>query len=360
MRDKILIVDGIETERAELVRMLEQDYGILEAGDGELALKLIEKHNEELAAVLIKLMIPKVEGLKVVESMHVNKWIEKVPVLIIDKASTTALYEKCYEMGVWDFLHKPFEKSFIRHRVVAAADSFQQRQELQKKVIAQTQTMKKQYQVIQKQSKDIEKSKLDMMDVFGAVAEYRNAENTNHIRHVKAITQLLAEQVMKSYPEYGLDARKIQMIVAVSALHDIGKIAIPDHILLKPGKLTDEEMELMRSHTTKGCEILNTIQETWSEEHAKFATEVCRYHHERYDGNGYPDGLQEDDIPISAQIVALADVYDALISDRVYKKAYTKDQAYHMIVVGECGVFSQKLLGCFRDVKDEVEKVVSQ
>ncbi len=360
MRDKILIVDGIEAERKELLHMLEQDYGVLEAGDGEQALELIGKHVEELAVVLLKLMIPKVDGLKVLESMTANKWMEKMPVLIIDKAGTTAIGDKCFEMGVADFIRKPFETTMVRHRVNNTVQGFQQKQELQQKVIAQNKTMKQQYQMIQKQSKDLEKSKLDMMDIFGAVAEYRNAENTDHIRHVKAITQLLAEQLMKNYPEYGLDARRIQIIVAVSALHDIGKIAIPDHILLKPAKLTEEEMEVMRSHTTKGCEILNSIQGTWSEEHAKIAAEVCRSHHERYDGNGYPDGLKGDEIPIAAQIVSLADVYDALVSERVYKKAYPKDQAYHMIIVGECGVFLPQLLDCFRDVKDQIEEIVSQ
>ncbi len=360
MRDKILIVDGIEAERSELRQMLEQDYGILEAADGESALAVIEKRCEELAVVLLKLMIPKVDGLKVLESMNTNKWIEKVPVLVIDKAGTVALGEKCFELGVSDFIRKPFETMLVRHRVNNTAQSFQQRQEFQQKVLAQTKTVKQQYQMIQKQSKDLEKSKLDMMDVFGAVAEYRNAENTDHIRHVKAITQLLAEQMMEDFPEYGLDAHKIQIIVAVSALHDIGKIAIPDNILLKPAKLTEEEFEMMRSHTTKGCEILDTIQGTWSEEHAKIAAEVCRSHHERFDGNGYPDGLVGDEIPISAQIVSLADVYDALVSDRVYKKAYPKDQAYHMIIVGECGVFSPKLLECFHDLKDKIEEVVSQ
>jgi putative two-component system response regulator len=145
------------------------------------------------------------------------------------------------------------------------------------------------------------------------------------------------------------------MIVSTSSLHDVGKISIPDNVLLKPGKLTQEEYEYMKSHTTRGSEILSEFKDIWDDEYRKTSYEICRYHHERYDGRGYPDGLKGDEIPISAQIVSIADVYDALVSERVYKSAYTKDEAFHMIVTGECGVFSPKLLECFRNVKKDFE-----
>lgn len=359
MRDKVLIVDGVEADRESLVQMLAKDYIILEAADGELALESIDICSDDLAAVLLKLAIPKVDGIKVLEAMNEKKLIGKVPVMIIGAAGSDDVEEQCFSLGVFDFIRKPFNEQLLRHRVKNAAQLFQQQMNLQDKVVLQNKAVRKQYQMLQKQNKEIEKSKLNMMDVFGAVAEYRNAEKTDHISHVKEITRILAEEMMKLYPEYDLDDHKIQVIVAVSALHDIGKIAIRESILLKPGKLTEEEFEFMRSHTTKGCEILNSIRGTWSEEYDQTAMEVCRSHHERFDGQGYPDGLKGEEIPISAQLVSLADVYDALVSDRVYKKAYSKEQAYHMITVGECGVFSPKLIDCFHNTRAKIEEAVS-
>jgi putative two-component system response regulator len=185
-------------------------------------------------------------------------------------------------------------------------------------------------------------------------------ESGEHIQRVKGYTEILANEMMKSYPEYGLTAKKIEVIVSASALHDIGKIAIPDNILMKPGKLTNEEYEFMKSHTLRGCEILNNIKGAWDQEYGKYSYEICRYHHERFDGRGYPDGLEGDQIPISAQLVSIADVYDALVNERVYKDAFPKDKAFQMITQGECGVFSPKLLEAFRKVRKEFESLVPE
>ncbi len=359
MRDKVLIADGMAADRMSLVQMLEQDHKILEAVDGEQALELINQYSEELSMVLLKLMLPKVDGIRILGVMNEKKLIGKVPVMIIGAAGNEVVEERCFSLGVFDFIRKPFNERLVRHRVASATNLFQQQKSLQEKVEAQNKTVRKQYQLLQRQTKELEKSKLDMMDVFGAVAEYRNAENTSHIWHVKEITKILATEMMKECPEYELDEHKIRVIVAVSALHDIGKISIPEHILLKPGKVTEEEYELLKSHTTKGCEILDSMRGNWSEEYAKIAAEVCRSHHERYDGKGYPDGLAGENIPLSAQMVSLADVYDALISDRCYKRAYSKEKAYHMITVGECGVFSPKLMDCFHNVREQIEAAVA-
>lgn len=182
-------------------------------------------------------------------------------------------------------------------------------------------------------------------------------ESGQHIERVKGYTKLLAEQLMKDYPEYGLTSDKVSVITSASALHDIGKIAIPDAILMKPGKLTQEEFEYMKSHTTKGGEILNSIKNVWDEEYGKVSYEICRHHHERYDGRGYPDGLKGEQIPLSAQIVSIADVYDALVNERVYKSAFPKEKAFQMIVTGECGVFSPKLLDCFWNARRAFERL---
>ncbi len=185
-------------------------------------------------------------------------------------------------------------------------------------------------------------------------------ESGQHIKRVKGFTKLLAERLMKDYPEYGLDKKKIEVIVAASSLHDIGKIAIPDNILLKPARLTVEEFECIKSHTTKGCDILDCIEGIWEDDYRKVSYEICRHHHERYDGKGYPDGLKGDEIPISAQIVSVADVYDALVCERVYKDAIPKAEAFHMIINGACGLFSPKLMECLRNVREEFEQLADE
>ena len=196
-----------------------------------------------------------------------------------------------------------------------------------------------------------------IIDMLGTVVEYRNLESGEHIKRVKGYTGILAECAMKEYPEYGLTEEKIHTIVAASSLHDIGKITIPDSILLKPGRLTEDEYEYMKSHTIRGCELLDEIDQEWEPDYKKVSYEICRHHHERYDGKGYPDGLKGEEIPISAQLVSVADVYDALVNERCYKDAYSPDEAYRMIINGECGVFSPKLMEVFRKVRRDFEEM---
>ena len=196
-----------------------------------------------------------------------------------------------------------------------------------------------------------------IIDFLGSIAECRNLESGEHIQRVKKYTELLANELMKEEPMLGLTDEKISIIVAASALHDIGKITIPDSILLKPGKLTEKEFEYMKSHTISGCELLERLHNAWDEEFSKVSMEICRHHHERYDGTGYPDKLVGSEIPLSAQIVSIADVYDELVNERLYKDAISKEEAFHMIVSGQCGTFSPILLQCFRNVKHDLESV---
>lgn len=226
---------------------------------------------------------------------------------------------------------------------------------LEEKVEKQSEMMKRQYKLLLQQAEKLRESNIRIIEILGTVVECRNLESGEHIKRVKGFTKILAESLMREYPEYKLTPQCVEIISATSALHDIGKISISDSILLKPGKLTDEEYEYMKSHTTRGCEILENIKDVWDEKFHETGYKICRYHHERYDGSGYPDGLAGDDIPIEAQIVSVADVYDALISERVYKEAYAPEEAYRMIITGECGVFSPKLLECFKKVKKEFE-----
>lgn len=198
----------------------------------------------------------------------------------------------------------------------------------------------------------------DIIELMGNVVEGRDEESGQHVRRVKDFTNILATQVMKDYPEYGLTEELVDIITSASALHDVGKITIPDSILLKPGRLTSEEFDIMKTHTVNGCLILEKMPADWDKQYMKISMDICRYHHEKYDGKGYPDALKGDDIPISAQIVSVADCYDALVSKRVYKDAFSCDEAFNMISGGECGTFNPKLMDCFSVCKDKFEAQV--
>lgn len=355
MRSKVLIVDDMKLNREMLTVILEDEYPIMEADSGKNAIEMIQKYQDEIAVVLLDLIMPEMDGYAVLEVMKSRSWMEKIPVLVISAESKVDAEGRCFELGVSDFIHKPFDNVIVRNRVKNTVDLFTYKNELEEKVEKQTETLKKQYKLLVMQADKLKETNTKIIDILGTVVEYRNVESGQHIKRVKGFTRILAEQAMADYPEYGLTKEKIEIIVSASALHDIGKIAIPDSILLKPARLTEDEYEYMKSHTTRGCEILNSIRDVWSEAYGQISYEICRHHHERYSGNGYPDGLAGEDIPISAQIVGIADVYDALVSERVYKSAYSMEEAFHMIVAGECGVFSPKLLECFRRVKKKFE-----
>ena len=355
MRSKVLIVDDMELNREMLTAILEDEYPVLEADGGRKAIEMIQEYKDDIAVVLLDLIMPEVDGFAVLEVMKNQSWLKFIPVLVITAESRAEVESKCFEMGVADFIKKPFDNAIVRNRVKNIVDLFGYRNQLEEKVEKQTATLKKQYRLLVKQAEKLKQSNTNIIDILGTVVEGRNLESGEHVKRVKGFTKILAEQAMNDYPEYGLTQEKIDVMVSASALHDIGKIAIPDNILLKPARLSKDEYECMKSHTTRGCEILDNIENVWDETYSRVSYEICRHHHERYDGKGYPDRLVGEEIPISAQLVGVADVYDALVSERVYKSAYTEDEAFHMIVSGECGIFSPKLLECFRRVKKKFE-----
>ena len=216
--------------------------------------------------------------------------------------------------------------------------------------------VKLQTSVLKKQALELRRMNERILETMSNVGEFRNLESGNHVKRVKDFTRILAGHLAKACPEYQLDREAVDVITAAAALHDVGKIAIPDAILLKPGRLTVQEFEVMKTHTTKGCEIIAMLGDIQEGEYGRASYEICRYHHERYDGGGYPEGLKGEEIPIAAQIVSLADVYDALVSERCYKSAYTAEEAYDMIMRGDCGQFSPKLLSCLREARGELEE----
>lgn len=360
MKDKVLIVDDVKMNCEMLGEMLEDEYDIVTAQGGREALQILREHYKEFVVILLDLMMPEVDGFMVLEVMKNQKWTDETPVIVISGESSKAAERRSMELGVSDFIHKPFDNYLVKQRVRNIAELFSYKRSLEKKVEMQTAALRKQYKMLQLQAGKIKESSEKVIDMLGTFVQYRNLEGSTHIMCAKELTRILAAELMKEYPEYGLTEEMIDRIVSATAIRDIGKVAIPDSVLLKPAKLTEEEHEYIKSHAARGGEILRRIKGVWDEEFANTCYDICRYHHEKYDGRGYPEGLAGDAIPISAQIVSITDCYEELVSERVYKVAYPPDQAFHMIVSGECGVFSPKLLTCFRNVRKEFEKVVEE
>lgn len=343
MRDSILIVDDVEINRDLLEEILEDEYTIIKAKDGIEGIELYTEHIDELAAVLLDLRMPNMDGEEVLEKMADMGTLAKVPVLVISSEDSLASEKECFELGVSDFIHKPFDDQLVRTRVNNVASLYMYKEHLEETIEEQLQT--------------IHARNANLIDFIGSVVESRSVESGDHVRRVKAYTKIMAEEMMESYPEYGITEHDVKIISRASALHDLGKIAIPDNILLKPGRFTEEEFEIMKTHSMEGAKLVEHMKNMWDEDYQKASYDICRHHHERYDGKGYPDGLKGEEIPISAQLVSIADVYDALISKRCYKDPFSKANAFQMIINGECGQFSPKIIDCFERRIDDFEKI---
>lgn len=355
--DKILIVDDVAMNREILEDMLSGSYETIQASGGKQAIEELEKATTRFSLVLLDLVMPDVDGFAVLSFMKEKGYINKTPVIVISNETTKEAEDKSLELGASDFVRKPFDETTVNRRVKNIVDLYNYKSSLEQKVDEQTATLKKQYQQLLQLADRVRQNNAKIIDVLGMAVEYRDVESGDHIQRVKTYTEILGMEAMRLYPEYGLTEKRVKEIAAASVLHDLGKIAIPDAILLKPGRLTDEEFEYMKSHAARGAELISKIKGAWTEDFGELCYDICRHHHEKYDGRGYPDGLVGEDIPISAQLVSIADVYDALVSERVYKSGYDVEQAFHMIIGGECGMFSPKLMECFRNVKDKFEKV---
>lgn len=344
-KNTILIVDDAEINRDLLRCIFEEQYEILEAENGMDAMKVIEAHKDELAVVFLDLVMPKATGLVVLEFMSLKKYMDSIPVIMITGEATADTDEKAYEYGASDIIYKPFDARVVMRRTKNIIELFAHRRHIEQKLEERT-------RALDESRRKLEKSNEFLVNALSSVVEFRSLESGEHIRRVKCYTKVMLDYVKSYYPEYELTDEKINLITNASALHDLGKIAIPDNILLKPGKLTDAEFREMKKHTIYGCELLEKFKQDGNEFY-NYCYEICRWHHERYDGNGYPDHLAGEDIPIWAQVVSLADVYDALVSPRVYKTPYAVKEAIRMIFEGECGVFSDKILRCFDLAKEE-------
>ena len=347
-----LIADDVELNRDILEDILSEDYEVLQAVDGVETLELMEAHLDEIAVLLLDLVMPEKDGFDVLEDLKAKNWTERVPVLVISGEWTPEIERRCFDLGVVDYVRKPFNETLVKCRARNAAQLFAYKNRLEEKVAEQTQELTEKNQRLQAMNESI-------IELLGDVVEARNLESGEHVRRVKGFTRILAQDLRVNCPRYGLTEHDVGVIVSASALHDVGKIMIPDSILLKPGRLSNEEFELMKTHSTRGCEIIDQASSFYDEEHYRVSREICRHHHEKVDGRGYPDGLKGDEIPISAQLVSVADCYDALVTERVYKHAFSPDQAYEMIVGGECGAFSEDLRACLTRCRAQMEALAT-
>lgn len=356
---KVLVVDDALMNRVMLEDMLSDAYEVESVGDGADALEALEAHPFEYGIVLLDLNMPRVSGFAVLEKMVEWNLIDKIPVIVITGDDSHETEMHALSLGATDFVHKPFDSRVVSHRVKNTFDLFDYKRNLENKVADQTKELRHSNKLLREQAEQIQQFNENTIDLLGMVVEYRHTESGQHVKRVKAYTELLCQCLMENYPEYGLTEDEIDRIAQASVLHDLGKIAIPDSILLKPGRLTQEEYDIMKNHTVYGYELVGEVKGAWDDDFATIARQICRHHHERYDGKGYPDGLTGEDIPIAAQAVSVADVYDALVTDRVYKAAYTPEVAFDMIQNNECGVFSPKLMKCLEIMRPEFEKIVA-
>lgn len=345
-REKILIVDDSEMNRSILDDMLCEEYDIIEAEDGLQAVAVLKDHASDLSLVLLDIVMPRMDGFGVLEAMNRNGWIAKVPVVMVSAENTTEQVERAYELGVTDFIMRPFDALIVRRRVVNTLLLYAK----QKRLIG----------MVEEQVYEREHQGDLMIDILSHIVEFRNGESGLHILHVRSLTDFLLSQLTRRTDRYHLSAADISLISSASALHDIGKIAIDEKILNKPGRLTPEEFAVMKTHSTIGAEMLEKLSDHQEEPLVRVAYDICRWHHERYDGKGYPDGLAGDEIPISAQVVALADVYDALTSTRVYKPPIPHEEAVQMILDGKCGAFNPLLLECLRENAGQLASVMDR
>ncbi len=341
-RQKILIADDSEMNRAILSGMLGDEFEIIEVSDGVEAVAVLRQYGNELSLLLLDIVMPNMDGFEVLAAMNKYKLIEDIPVIMISAENTPSYIERAYDLGVVDYISRPFDARIVHTRVINTIMLYAKNKRL--------------VSMVSDQIFEKERSNNLMIAILSHIVEFRNGESGLHVLHVQTITEILLRSLMHKTDKYHIKNSDISIISMASALHDIGKIAIPSEILNKPGRLTDEEFAVMKTHSMIGASMLDQLPDYKNEQLVKVAYEICRWHHERYDGRGYPDGLKGEEIPISAQIVSLADVYDALTSERVYKKAFSHEKAMEMILNGECGTFNPLLLECLKESADTLRE----
>lgn len=341
IKQQVLIVDDAILNRELLSEMLGNDFRILEASNGAECVEKLKEYGTGISIVLLDMVMPVMDGYEVLDYMNKNHWIDDIPVIVISGEDSESYVRKAYEMGVSDYISRPFDVKVVYQRVINTIKLYAKQRRLIRMVTDQIYRRENNNKIL--------------ISILSHIVEFRNGESGSHVIHINKLTDMLLKELVGITDRYDITGDDIELIATASALHDIGKIGIDDAILNKPGRLTDEEFEVMKTHTVLGARMLDDLDAYKGEKLLETAWQICCWHHERYDGNGYPDGLKGDDIPISAQVVSVADVYDALASDRVYKRAFSHEKAMQMILDGECGQFNPVLLQCLVNIQDRIK-----
>lgn len=342
IKQQVLIVDDSIVNRELLSEMLGNDFRILEASNGAECIEKLKEYGTGISIVLLDMVMPVMDGYGVLDYMNRKHWIDDIPVIMISGEDSESYVRKVYEMGVSDYISRPFDVKVVYQRVVNTIKLYAKQRRL--------------IRMVTDQIYRCENNNKILISILSHIVEFRNGESGSHVIHINKLTDMLLKELVSITDRYDITGDDIELIATASALHDIGKIGIDDAILNKPGRLTDEEFEVMKTHTVIGARMLDDLDAFKGEKLLKTAWQICRWHHERYDGNGYPDGMKGDDIPISAQVVSVADVYDALTSNRVYKSAFSHEKAMQMILGGECGQFNPVLLQCLVNIQDRIKE----
>ena len=345
-KSQILLVDDSKLNRMILAEILGDGYHILEAENGQECLEKLRAEARNIALVLLDINMPVMDGFEVLKAMNANHTIEDIPVIMISSEDSDAAIRRSYELGASDYVNRPFDARIVYRRVTNTIKLYAKQRRL--------------VQMVSDQIRARENNTDMLVGVLSHIVEFRNGESGLHVRHIRMITELLLHRLLEISSRYSITAEQQDLIPLASALHDIGKIGIDEKILNKPGKLTPEEFEVIKTHSMLGAQILYDLDNFSEQPLLQTAYEIARWHHERWDGRGYPDGLKGDEIPISAQLVSLADVYDALTSERCYKKVFSHEKAMQMILNDECGAFNPLLLQCLTNIQSDLKVELQQ
>ena len=346
-KPSILIVDDSEMNRVILNEMLKDEYRVLEADNGRAALDMVDRYGDELSLVLLDIVMPGMNGFEVLGELSRRTVADSLPIIMISSEDSDDVVLRAYELGASDYINRPFDARVVRRRVSNTIRLYAKQRRL-------TSLLSQQYNARVKNSRML-------IDIMAGVMELRNGESGLHVTHIEKLTELLLGCLVHRSDQFPLDNEQRSTIAMASALHDIGKMSIDDAILNKPGRLTAEEFEIMKTHTTLGADMLLELgRQHTGNPLLEYAYQIARWHHERWDGKGYPDGLKGDAIPIAAQVVSVADVYDALTSVRVYKDAIPHQEAIQMILDGKCGQFNPLLLDCLLEVQDRIAETLAR
>lgn len=349
MRNTMLIVDNTEEEQELLKQIFKKTYSVMRVKDGKEAMCYLETHLNEVVMLFLDICTPVMCGIEVMEYMKERGWINQVPVIIIADEKEQKVIEKGYALGAMDIISRPFANSVVKKRVYNIIELYKHMHHLEEEV-------RKQTKIVEQKIDKLKEHHNHLLNILRDIITNRNVESIKHIQYVQGYTRILANQYASLYPRSKMTKEKIEMIVQAAQMHDVGKITLPDSVTNRPGRLSQFEMELLKEHTIKGSEIMKVMSEMHEDDYSRICYNVCRYHHEKYDGTGYPEGMKRERIPVEAQIVGLADMYDALVNVTVNKEAFTPQEAFYKLMKGECGELSPRMKECLENARKSLEE----